>query len=158
MLPSAQQHIADIEAKASADRKAKQDQAEGEIQIKHMHRIIAEAERRKVAPVFASDDALTTFDMMKGRVEKLAEDYERGLLHALQGGRPYPLDLASEGAIAFFGFDVILGKLPGLADRISSRSGLGSGINETKRAAVVAECDAMIADAKAKLAVFTGQG
>ncbi len=154
MLPSAQQHIADIEAKASTDRKAKQDQAEREIQIKFMHQIIAEAEHRKTAPVFVSDEALTTFNLMKSRVESLAENYERGLLHALQGGRPYPLELASEGAVAFFGLDLILEKLPGLADRISSRSGRGSGINEEKRAAVIAECEATIADAKARLEIL----
>lgn len=38
------------------------------------------------------------------------------------------------------------------ADQINSRDGRGNGISEAKRAAVIAECDATIAEAKAKLA------
>jgi len=69
-------------------------------------------------------------------------------MHALQGGRPYPLNIGSEGAIAFFCGEMILEKLPGLADCISSRSGRGNGINEAKRDAVIVECERTIAEAR----------
>lgn len=52
-------------------------------------------------------------------------------------------------------FDGAVPKLPALADLINSRDGRGNGISEAKRAAVVAECDKVIAEAKAKLAELT---
>lgn len=41
--------------------------------------------------------------------------------------------------------------MPALADKISSRDGRGNGISEAKRAVVIAECYATVAEAKAKL-------
>lgn len=154
MLNIAADHINAVEAKESAERKANQEHAERVMQIQHLQQIIADAERRKVDPVFANEDAETTFKSMKVRIENLAAEYENRLWHDRQGGRKYPMDLASESAIAFFNFDTIIAKLPGLADRMNSRSGRGSGIFEEKRAETIAECEATIAEAKAKLEVI----
>lgn len=46
---------------------------------------------------------------------------------------------------------------PKMPDHITSRSCRGSGVFEEKRTAVVAECDRIIAEAKAKLAELTLQ-
>lgn len=151
MFNIAADHINKVEAKQTAETIANRSRSDREALIAGLRQTIADAERRKVAPIFANEDVETTFNSMKARVENLAAEYENRLWHDLQGGRKYPLDLASEAAVAFFNLDSIIAKLPGLADRINSRSGRGSGIYEEKRAAVVAECEATIAEARAKL-------
>lgn len=88
---------------------------------------------------------------MNESVERLATEYQHGLWQAAHSGRGQKLDLSSDQAIAYFFGDIIRSKLPTLADRINSRDGRGGGINESKRASVIAECDVTIADAKAKL-------
>lgn len=63
-------------------------------------------------------------------------------------------DLGSEGAIAYFLGDLITAKLPVLADCMASRSGMGTGIDESKRAAVIVEANKTISDANEMLAVL----
>lgn len=158
MLNIAADHINAVEAREASFRAAEQDHTERVRMIGVLQRTIADAERRKLAPIFANEDAETTFRSMKTKVENLAAEYENRLWHERQGGRKYPLDLASEAAIAFFNLDSIMAKLPGLADRINSRNGRGGGIYEEKRVETIAECEATIANAKAKLAELTVQG
>ena len=64
--------------------------------------------------------------------------------------------MADEPAICYFFGDTILAKLPRLADRITSRDGRGNGIDEGRRARVVAECDEVIARNEALLAELMG--
>jgi hypothetical protein len=91
---------------------------------------------------------------MIGNVERLAAEYQHGLWQARQSGRGGNSDLSSDHAIAYFFGDIIKSTLPALADQINSRDGRGNGISEAKRAAVVAECDATIAEAKARLSAL----
>lgn len=158
MLNIAADHINSVEAKDAAERLARREQTDRVTLIGVLQRTIADAERRKVAPIFSSESAETTFQGMHGNVEQLAAEYQNRLWQARQSGRGCQLELSSDQAIAYFFGDIIIAKLPALADQINSRDGRGSGINEAKRAAVVAECDATIADAKARLAELTVQG
>ena len=157
MLNIAADHIAASEARDAAERLAMREQTDRENLITHLHQTIADAERRKVAPIFANEDAATTFQGMMSNVERLAAEYQHGLWQARQSGRGGNSDLSSDHAIAYFFGDIIKSKLPALADQINSRDGRGNGIDETKRAAVVAECDKAIAEARAKLVELTGQ-
>jgi hypothetical protein len=147
----AAEHINAVEAKEAAERFAKQQQTDRVAQIGLLQRTIADAERRKTDPIFINEEAEGIFVAMKNNVDRLAADYERSLAQARQSASPCLLQLDSEGANAYFFKETILAKLPELADRISSRNGLGSGLVESKRAAVVSKCDVVIAEAKAKL-------
>lgn len=158
MLPEAQEHVAALEAKETAERQAALQHTERVRMIGVLQQTIADAERRKAAPIFSNETAEISHSSMQSRVDQLADDYENRLWHELQAGRRYPLDLCSEGAIAYFSRDLILGKLPALAAKISSRDFRGEVASEETRAAVVAECDATIADASAKLDELNGQG
>lgn len=151
MLNIAADHINEVEAKETTFRAAEQEKTERVRLIGVLQRTIADAERRKVEPIFSSEDAAGTFQGMKDNIERLAHEYQNGLWQSRQCGRGAKLDLTTDGAIAFFLGDIIIAKLPALADQINSRDGRGNGINEAKRAAVIAECEATIADAKAKL-------
>lgn len=157
MLPEAQEHVATMEAKETAERQATQQHTERVRMIGVLQQTIADAERRKAAPIFSNETAELSHASMQSHVDRLASDYENRLWHELQAGRRYPLDLCSEGAIAYFCRDLILGKLPALAAKISSRDFRGEVASEEKRAAVVAECERIISDAKAKLAELTAQ-
>lgn len=152
MFNIAADHITATENKERSERQAQQEHTDRVCLIGSLQRTIADAERRMVAPIFANEDTATTHEIMKGHIEKLANEYEHRLWQERQGGRKHPLDLCSEGAVAYFCHDLILTKLPVLADRITSRSGRGNGVFEAKRAETIAECEATIADAKAKLA------
>lgn len=152
MLPSAQSHIAETEAKETARRLAAQESQSRDQAIANARRGIAEAIARKEAPVFASEDAETSYRVMKDKVEAVAEKYVHELWSARQSGRPIQINLDSEGAIAFFFQDQIVEKLAVLADRISSRNCRGLGLNEAKRAEFVEACDALIAQHRATLA------
>lgn len=154
MLNIAADHINEVEARDAAFRAAERERTEKVRMIGVLQRTIADAERRKVEPIFSSEDAATTFQGMKDNVERLAAEYQSGLWRSRQSGRGMKLDLSNENAIAFFFGDLIISKLPALADQINSRDGRGNGINEAKRAAVIAECDATIADAKERLAAL----
>lgn len=154
MLNIAADHINAMEAKERAERLAQQQQTERVSQIGALQRVIAEAEHRKVAPIFTSEDAALSYRNLKSRVEVLANQYERELWGARQSAQPYPLNLGDEKAIAYFFGDIIAEKLPTLAARICSRDCRGQVGDEAKRAEVVAECDATIADAKARLAAL----
>lgn len=158
MLPEAQEHVAALEAKETAERQAALQHTERVRMIGMLQQTIADAERRKAAPIFSNETAEISHASMQAHVDRLASDYETRLWHELQAGRRYPLDLCSEGAIAYFSRDLILGKLPALAAKISSRDFRGEVASEEARAAVVAECDATIADASAKLDELNGQG
>lgn len=158
MLPEAQEHVAALEAKETAERQAALQHTERVRMIGMLQQTIADAERRKAAPIFSNETAEMSHASMQNRVDRLANDYENRLWHELQTGRRYPLDLCSEGAIAYFCRDLILGKLPALAAKISSRDFKGEVASEERRAAVVAECDRIIVDARAKLAELTAQG
>jgi len=157
MLPEAQEHVAALETKETAERQATQQHTERVRMIGVLQQAIADAERRKVAPIFSNETAELAHTSMQNHVDRLAADYENRLWHELQAGRRYPLDLCSEGAIAYFCRDTILGKLPALAAKISTRDFRGEVAGEAKRMAVIAECDRIIADAKAKLAELNGQ-
>lgn len=148
------EHINAMEAKERAERQAQQQLTERATQIGALQRVIAEAERRKTAPIFNSEDAATSYRNMRARVEALAQEYERNLWGARQSAQPYPMNLGDEKAIAYFFGDIIAEKLPALAARICSRDCRGQVGDEAKRAEVVAECDATIADAKARLAAL----
>ncbi|MBU1363795.1 MAG: hypothetical protein KKE51_08235 [Gammaproteobacteria bacterium] len=152
MLPEAQEHVAALEAKETAERQATLQQTERVRMIGVLQQTIADAERRKVAPIFSNETAELSNSSMQSRVDRLANDYENRLWHELQAGRRYPLDLCSEGAIAYFCRDLILSKLPALAAKISSRDFKGEVASEEKRAAVVADCDRIISEAKVRLA------
>ena len=154
MLNIAAEHIAAVEAKDAAERLAKQQQTDRVTLIGLLQRTIADAERRRVAPIFASEEAASTFQGMMSNVERLAAEYQHGLWQARQSGRGGNSDLSSDHAIAYFFGDIIKSRLPVLADQINSRDGRGNGISEAKRAAVVAECDATIAEAKARLSAL----
>lgn len=158
MLNIAADHIKAVEAKEASQRAAEQERTEKVRMIGVLQRTIADAERRKVAPIFSGEDAANTFQGMNDNVERLADEYQNDLWHARHGGRVVRLDLSSDKAIAYFFGDIIRAKLPALADQINSRDGRGNGISEAKRAAVIAECDRIISDAKAKLAELTAQG
>lgn len=158
MLNIAADHIEAVEAKDSAERRARREHTDRVTLIGVLQRTIADAERRKVAPIFSSESSETTFQGMHGNVEKLAAEYQNRLWQARQSGRGCQLELSSDQAIAYFFGDIISAKLPDLADQINSRDGRGNGLNEAKRVAVVAECDQIISDAKAKLAELTAQG
>ena len=154
MLNIAADHINAVEAREASFRATEQEHTEKVRMIGVLQRTIADAERRKVAPIFASDDAATTFQGMKDNVERMADEYQKALWQSRQSGRGMKLDLSNELAIAHFFGESIIAKLPALADQITSRDGRGAGINEAKRAAVFAECDATIADAKERLAAL----
>lgn len=151
MLNIAADHINAAEAKEASFRAAEHEHTEKVRMIGVLQRTIADAERRKVEPIFASEEAVTTFQGMKGNVERMADEYKNNLWQSRHSGRGMKIDLSNELAIAYFFGDSIIAKLPALADRVSSRDGRGNGINEAKRAAVIAECEATIAEAKAKL-------
>lgn len=151
MLNIAARHIQEVEAKDAAERLVNRTRSDREALIAGLRQIIADAERRKVAPIFSSEDASTTFQGMKSNVEHLATEYQNGLWQSRQCGRGTKLDLSSDQAIAYFLGDIIIAKLPALADQVNSRDGRGNGLNEAKRAAVIAECERTIAEAKAKL-------
>lgn len=154
MLNIAADHINAVEAKEASFRATELAHTERVRMIGVLQRTIADAERRKVAPIFSGEDAATTFQGMIGNVERLAAEYQNGLWQSRQCGRGTKLDLLSDQAIAYFFGDIISAKLPALADQVNSRDGRGGGINEAKRAAVIAECEATIADAKAKLEIL----
>lgn len=154
MLNIAAEHINAMEAKERAERLAQQQRTERLSQIGALQRVIAEAERRKIAPIFNSDDAATSYRNMKSRVDALAQEYERNMWGARQSAQPYPLNLSDDRAIAYFFGEIIIEKLPALAARICSRDCRGQVGDEAKRAEVVAECEATIADAKARLAAL----
>lgn len=155
MLNIAADHINAVEAKDAAEKLARREQTDRVTLIGVLQRTIADAERRKVEPIFSSESAATTFQGMKDNVERLATEYQNNLWQSIHNARGCKLDLSSEQAIAYFFGDIISAKLPALADLINSRDGRGNGISEAKRAAVVAECDKVIAEAKAKLAELT---
>lgn len=154
MLNIAADHINAVEAKDAAERIARREQTDLVTLIGVLQRTIADAERRKVAPIFSSEEAANTFNAMNGNVESLAAEYQNSLWQKIHNGRGWKLDLVSDQAIAYFFGDIIRAKLPALADQINSRDGRGYGISEVKRAAVIAECEATIADARAKLEVL----
>ncbi len=154
MLNIAADHINAVEAKDAAERLARREQTDRVTLIGVLQRTIADAERRKVAPIFSSEEAADTFKVMTGNVERLAAEYQHNLWQSIHSARGCKLDLSSDHAIAYFFGDIISAKLPALADKINSRDGRGTGISEAKRAAVVAECDKTIAEAKAKLEIF----
>lgn len=104
-----------------------------------------------LAPIFASEEAETTFQVLKAHIDRRRENYIHGLWTARQLGSAVRLNLESADAQAFFNYENAIAKLALLADLIASRNGRGQGIDETKRAAVISDCDAMIADAKEKL-------
>jgi len=158
MLNIAADHINAVEARETAERQAAQEHTERVRTIGVLQRTIADAERRKVEPIFANEEAATTFQVIKGNVESLAAEYQHTLWQSRHSGRGMRLDLSSDQGIAYFFGDIISTKLPALADQINSRDGRGNGISEEKRAAVIAECDRIISDAKAKLAELTTQG
>lgn len=158
MLHISADHIEEVEAKDAAEKLARSAQTDRVTLIGVLQRTIADAERRKVAPIFSSEDAATTFQGMKDNVERLAAEYQNGLWQSRQCGRGTKLDLSSDQAIAYFFGDAIRAKLPALADQVNSRDGRGNGINEAKRAEVIAECERTIAEARAKLAELTAQG
>ena len=151
-------HINAVEAKEAAEKLAYREQTDRVALIASLQQTIADAEFRKLAPIFSSEDAATTFRVMNDNVERLAAEYKNGLWQSRQSGRGLRLDLSSDRAIAYYFGDIISAKLPTLGDQINSRNGLGNGISEAKRAAVVAECDAAIADAREKLAALNAQG
>lgn len=155
MLNIAADHIAEREEKEAAERRQKQAENDRRQQIAVCQQIIAEAERKMLAPVFVNDAARTTYDAKKVQIERLAAEYEQRLWQERNAGRGYPLDLASEGAIAYFFGEQILEKMPLLADRISSRDGRGRGFAEEKREEIVFDCQMRIAAAKAKLESLT---
>jgi hypothetical protein len=158
VLNIASDHINAVEAKEASFRAAEQEHTEKVRMIGVLQRTIADAERRKVEPIFSSESAAHTFKGMKDNVERLAAEYQNGLWQSVHSARGCKLDLSSDHAIAYFFGDIISAKLPALADQITSRDGRGNGISEAKRAAVVAECDKTIAEGKAKLAELSVQG
>ena len=158
MLNPAADHINAVEAREASFRAAEQERTEKVRVTGALQRTIADAERRKVAPIFANEDAATIFQVMNGEVERLAAEYQHSLWSSRQCGRGVRIDLSSDKAIAYFFGDIISAKLPALADQINSRDGLGGGINEARRAEVIAECDRIISDAKAKLDELNVQG
>lgn len=155
MLNIAADHITGREEKEAAERRQKQAENERQQQIAVCRQIIADAERKMLAPVFVNDEAHTTYEAKKAQIERLAAEYECRLWNERNAGRGYPLDLASEGAIAYFFGEQILERMPHLADRISSRDGRGNGFDEGKRSGVIDDCQARIVSAKAKLESLT---
>lgn len=125
MLNIAADHINAAEAKEASFRAAEQEHTEKVRMIGVLQRTIADAERRKVEPIFASEEAATTFQWMSDHVAQMAAEYQNGLCHARQSGRGCKLDLSNENAIAFFFGDLIMSKLPALASQINSRDGRG---------------------------------
>jgi hypothetical protein len=158
MLNIAADHINAVEVKEAAEKLARSAQTDRVTLIGVLQRTIADAERRKVAPIFSSEEAATTFQGLKGNVERLAGEYQNGMWQSRQCGRGTRLDLSSDQAIAFFFGDIITAKLPALADQVNSRDGRGNGINEEKRVAVIAECERTITEARVKLAELTTKG
>lgn len=154
MLNIAADHIKAVEAKDAAERLVNRSRSDREALIAALRQTIADAERRKLAPIFSSEEAAGTFGVMNENVERMAAEYKHSLWQARHNARGCKLDLASEQAIAYFFGDMIRAKLPALADQINSRDGRGGGISEAKRAAVIAECEATIADAKARLEIL----
>lgn len=152
MLNIAAEHIQAVEAKEAAERKAEQEHTERVRTIGALQRTIAEAERRKTQPVFANEEVESTFNMLKSSLERQAEKYKQEMWQAKHSARPVLLNLGSQEATAYFNYENILAKLPALADQVASRDGRGFGIDESKRAAVIAECNQAIATAKATLA------
>ncbi len=154
MLNIAADHINAVEARDAAFHAAERERTEKVRMIGVLQRTIADAERRKVEPIFSSEEAAGTFQGMKDNVERLAAEYQSGLWQSRQSGRGSKLDLSSDQAIAYFLGDIIIAKLPTLAARICSRDGRGHVADEATRAEVIAECDATIADARERLAAL----
>ena len=136
MLNISADFINERENREAAERKAVMEKTERLRMIGVLQQIIAEAERRMRAPVFVNDTAEGTYQIMKSSIERLANEYETRLWHELQGGRKYPLEPDSAGAICYFFGELMLAKLPGLADRITSRDGRGQGFAEERKSAV----------------------
>ena len=156
MLPEAQKHIAAVEAKDRAEREEQLARQTRDALIRQYQSAIDTAQRRKAEPCFLSDDAETVFHLLSADVDRLSNEYEKGLRQARQSARPFPFAFDSPQAICFFFGELMLKKLPDLADRVSSRDGRGLGIDEGERVRVVAECDEVIARNEALLAELMG--
>lgn len=154
MLNIAAEHIEQAEAKERQEKARKAAEAERLRQIGHLQQVIAEAERKMIAPIFAHESTNNVYVGMQRQLEQQANDYESRLWHNFHAGRGFKLDLSEDGAIAFFCKDSILAKLPGLAAKISSRDFRGEVLDEAKREAIIAECKSTIADAREKLAAL----
>ncbi len=157
MLPQAKEHIDAIERKERTEREQLLAQQSRDALVRQYHGAIADAERRKVAPCFLNEDAETPYRVLCNGVEQLAKEYEVGMRQARHSARPFPFGFDSPQAISYFFGDVILSKLPELADRISSRDGRGLGIDEGERQQVVAEWDEIISRNRALLAGLLGE-
>lgn len=156
MLPQAMEHVAALEAKDRNEREEQLARQAHDATIRQYQNAIDDAERRKTDPIFNNDDAEAAYRILHDKVERLANEYEQGMHRSRQTARPFPYDLSSEPAICYFLGDLILQKLPPLADRIASRDGRGNGIDEAKRARIVAECDEIIARNTQLIADLTG--
>ena len=144
MLPEAQEHIAAIEATDRVDRETQIALQSREAMIRQYQKAILDAERRKDDPIFSNDEAETVYHILRDKIERLSDEFVRGMNRSRLSAQPFPYDFASEHAICYFLGDLILEKLPLLADRITSRDGRGYGIDEARRARTVAECDEII--------------
>ena len=156
MLPSAQEHIAAVEAKDRSEREQQLARQSRDALIRQYESAIADAERQKTEPCFLSEDAEMVFRLLSNGIARLAREYEQEMHNARMSARPFPFPISSPQAIAFFLGDTIRKKLPELADRISTRDGRGLGIDEGERQRVIAEADAVIARNKALLAELIG--
>lgn len=154
MLNIAADHINAVEAKENAERKTEQEHTERVRTIGVLQRTIADAERRKTQPVFANEEVESIFNMLKSSLDRQAENYKQSMWNAVHSARPVQLNLGSPEAAAHFDYENILAKLPELADQVASRDGRGFGIEESKRATVIAEADKAIASAREVLAAM----
>lgn len=140
MLPQAQEHIAAVERKDRSEREEQLARQSREAEIRHYQNAIRDAERRITDPVFVNDEAESVYRILHDKIERLSAEYERSMHRSRLTAQPFPHDFASEHAICYFLGDLILEKLPLLADRITSRDGRGCGFNEAKRDRITAEC------------------
>lgn len=154
MLNPAADHIQAVEAREKAERTAKQEAARRQEAITAARNRIAAAERRKTGPVFEDEKGEFLFASLSRQVADLADDFGRQLHTAVQSGRSAKLDLASPGAVAYFLGDHIAERLPMLAANAASRHGQGRIASLEERAAIFAQADTEIAEARATLAAL----
>lgn len=151
-------HISSLESKLSAEAKAKRD-AEARIQeIQHLKNVVADANRRLHDPIFSNESARAFYEGKRATVEALAKQYVTRQNAGVNRGRPDPIGLATEDAIAFFFGDLILQKLAVLAECATARDpDRPASVPQTERDKYAAEQRRIARDAADRLRLLESQ-